>query len=554
MSRGGREREGAAPAVAVITKIPRPGHSKTRLARSLGEEAALALHRAMLEDVLAALDRPEAWQLYLIHDRPEGPGEAAELAALSDGRALSLVPDQPDLAHELLASFRALTGAHEGVVIVSADVPHLEAERVQEALDALGRVDLVLGPGPDGGYYLVGQREAHDVFTPIPMSTGAVERATVALAGRLGLAVESVATMTDIDEAQDLLALVDAPPEAAPRTRAAVDKLERSELAPALPRELQIEVTSRCNLRCSACLRSHTTLAPDRDLELEAFRRIVGGLPALERVAFQLNGEPLLAPHVFTMIAEVAARGAWTVMNSNGVLLDEARRAALLASGLHELRISMDGATAATVRAMAGADVFERVSGNVAALVRERGGAARPRVGLWMIATLQTLPELPELIWHAARLGADEVYVQRLVLTGRGAATEARSAHGRVPDGGVLASAIEEAERVAAEVGVALRASGRQRVLESLRPVEGPDPQRGCFRPWRSAVVTAEGRVLPCCISSFTRHYDDLELGDLREATWADIWNGERYRTLRRGLLEGEPAACCQGCGVSWSL
>jgi hypothetical protein len=32
------------------------------------------------------------------------------------------------------------------------------------------------------------------------------------------------------------------------------------------------------------------------------------------------------------------------------------------------------------------------------------------------------------------------------------------------------------------------------------------------------------------------------------------VWNGERYRTWRRAMLDGAPPAACAGCGVEWSL
>ena len=547
---GGMGRRGAA--VAVISRVPRLGRSKTRLARSLGVEAALALHRAMVQDELSQLHDPNRWDLFLLHDLPADETERAELEALRGAQADSLVPGEEGLARELLGGFEALLSRYGRAVIVSSDVPHLPIERVQEAMDALDEADLVLGPGPDGGYYLVGLKEPHDVFTAVGMGTPKVERATVALAARRGLQVAHVGPLCDIDEAQDLLELEGAPAALAPRTRATAASLQRSEIALQLPTELQLEVTSRCNLSCSACLRTHLPLQEDADLTLADYRRIVADLPSLQRVAFQLNGEPLLCDDVFAMIREASAQGIDTVVNTNGTLLDAPRRAEVLGSGLQELRVSLDGARPQTVRRMAGAPVLERVIQRVGALIRERGDAPTPRVSLWMIAARSTVADLPELVRLAARLGVDEVYLQRLVLTGHGVAQPEESLHGRVD--AEVEAVLDEASRIAAETGVALRASGRRPLLESLTPPEGSNPQLGCWRPWRSAVVTADGRVLPCCIASFTEPYDSLSRGDLARATWAGIWNDEPYRALRRGLLSGEPLSCCGGCGVDWSL
>ncbi|MBI5609434.1 MAG: DUF2064 domain-containing protein [Deltaproteobacteria bacterium] len=543
----------SAVAVAVISKLPRLGRSKTRLARTVGAEAALALHRAFLADELEQLQRPEQWDLYLIHDAPADPAEVDELAALLGARARGLVPGQAGLSQELLRSFELLLASHPKAVIVSGDVPQLGPELVEQAIDALDGADVVLGPGPDGGYYLVGMTRPHDICTTIPMGTAAVERATVAQAQRLGLRVAHVAVLTDVDEAQDLLALERAPGGVAVRTRAVIDRLERDEVAAQLPSELQVEVTSRCNLRCSACLISYEDLDAAADLNMDQWRRIVGDLPRLQRVAFQLNGEPLLNPHVFEMIADARRRGAHTVMNTNGTLLDRQRSEAVVASGLHELRISLDGARAETVVKMACADILAKVERGVSEAVRARGSGPGPRLSLWMVATRLNIHELPELVQLAADWGVDEVYAQRLVLTGHGTARAEYSVHGR--NSALLHDAVAKAEAVAAKTGVALRASGRVPILQSFAAASDPHPQRACYRPWRSAVVTASMRVLPCCIGSFTASYDELELGNLATQTWHEIYNGERYRALRRGILQRGPLRPeCRDCGRLWSL
>ena len=539
-------------AVAIISKLPRLGRSKTRLARTLGQPHALALHRAFLADEIDQLDSPARWRLHLVHDAPETDDERAELKALLGERAVGLVPGGSGLAAELLAAFETLLAQFDRAVIVSGDVPHLEADEVARALDALDDADLVLGAGPDGGYHLVGLRAPHDVFTAVPMGEAGVVQATIARARTLGLRVAMAATMTDLDEAQDLLCLAHGPSHVAPHTRRAVAAVERSEIALQLPTELQIEVTSRCNLPCSACLRTHTELAPDADLTLGDFRQIVAELPRLERVAFQLNGEPLLCADLFAMIGEARARGAHTIVNTNAVALDARRAAAVIDSGLDELRVSLDGARAETVRQMAGADTLEVVVRNVRAFIAARGAEDRPRVSLWMIATRANIGELPDLVILAADLCVEEVYVQRLVLTGHGIARREHSLFGRIDAS--ARQAIAEAEVRAARTGVALRASGRRSVIESLTPSDDINPWLACWRPWRTAVVTASKKILPCCISSFTQSYAALELGDLTAESWGDLWNGTRYRAIRRGLLQGEPRPACARCTRDWSL
>jgi len=540
-------------AVVIVAGPSWPQQRQSALARSLGEGVAADLQEAFLQDALSQLHDPGRWQLYLARDESADDPALAQLDLFSSGAIpLPISPASVAGPPPLLRLLRNVLARHQRVVVLGAQLPQIGVATVAAALAALDGADLVLSPGQDGGYSLIGLCRPHDLFTPLQASASISERATVALAAELGLKVAHVERLTEMHEAQDLLIL---PAEAGPRaqrTRQLLSGLSRTEVAVELPRELQIEASSRCNLRCSACLRTHRQLDPDADLSFADYRRIVDDLPALQRVSFQLNGEPLLCADLFAMVSHAVEAGAHTIINSNATLLGSDRRRALLDSGLHELRVSLDGARPATIEQAAGADVRDRVVDNVRGLAAERKSAAAPRISFWMIARQDTIAELPELVQLAAEVGIDEVYLQRLVLTGEGSATEQQSLHGRLS--AAQKDTIALAEQRAAELGVALRASGRKPIVESLTPSGEPNPWLGCWRPWRSATVTAELRVLPCCISSFTAHYDELARGSLRELSWQQIWNGPGYRALRRGLLQAEPLRFCRGCNCCWSL
>jgi radical SAM protein with 4Fe4S-binding SPASM domain len=67
--------------------------------------------------------------------------------------------------------------------------------------------------------------------------------------------------------------------------------------------------------------------------------------------------------------------------------------------------------------------------------------------------------------------------------------------------------------------------------------------------------VTANGNVLPCCISPWvTRDYRALVLGNVFRERFADIWNGERYRKFRTDFEGDAPPDPCRGCGLLWSI
>ena len=335
-----------------------------------------------------------------------------------------------------------------------------------------------------------------------------------------------------------------------------VEPTKRPARLQTLPRTLYLETTNRCDSKCQTCIRTFASLEPPADLTLDRVRAIVEQVPALERVLLHGIGEPLLNREIFDIVRWLKARGVVVVFNSDAISLTEARARQLLESGLDEYRVSMDAATPETYRSIRGVEQFDRVTGNVRRLLalRREAGAEAPRVSLWFTATQSNLEELPAFVRLAAGLGTDGVHVQRLVFNGLGVATRENSLHGTLRER--ERRLLEEAEALARDGGVALSASGLTTPLASLAGGTGPArPWAGCERPWTLSYVTANGNVLPCCISPWvTRDYAGLILGNAFEQPLAEIWNGERYQRFRTAFESDTPPEACRGCGVCWSI
>jgi MoaA/NifB/PqqE/SkfB family radical SAM enzyme len=324
----------------------------------------------------------------------------------------------------------------------------------------------------------------------------------------------------------------------------------------ALPRSLYLETTNRCDSKCQTCIRTFQTLEPPADLTLERVQAIVAQFPVLDRVVLHGIGEPLLNPQIFDIVAYLKTRVASVLFNSDAISLTSTRARRLVASGLDEYRVSMDAATAATYLQLRGVDRFERVTVNVARLValQHELGQTTPRVSLWFTATHANIEELPAFVQLAVDLGVGEVYVQRLVFNGLGLATETNALHGRLRAREL--ARLTEAEALATRHGVAMRASGLTSPLASLRGSEDDArPWSGCQRPWTLAYVTANGNVLPCCISPWVaRDYAGLILGNAFGERFEDIWDGARYQQFRTDFETTRAPDPCRGCGRLWSI
>jgi rSAM/selenodomain-associated transferase 1 len=178
---------------------------KTRLAGAVGSDEACALYRAFLRDLSERL-HAGPWRMVWAMTPP-----GSRLEGLV-GAAPPIHIDQRggDLATRMRHCFEDLFAAGaRRVVMIGADAPHVTPSRIAQAFDAVDRSDVVLVPTRDGGYCLVGMREAHDIFTSVAMGTERVCDQTAEACSRLGLTVSRLELAFDVDELADARALLD---------------------------------------------------------------------------------------------------------------------------------------------------------------------------------------------------------------------------------------------------------------------------------------------------------------------------------------------------------
>ena len=332
---------------------------------------------------------------------------------------------------------------------------------------------------------------------------------------------------------------------------------ERASDALSPPVCLYLEVTNRCNLLCETCPRTFEALEPPADMSWELFTRIVDQVPNLRRAVLHGVGEPMLVRELPRMVRYLKERGVYVLFNTNGTLLRPSRFAEYVATGLDEMRVSLDAADARTYEQVRGKDFFDRIVRDVRLFTdfQRSAGAATPRVSLWLTGLKETVLQLPDFVRLAAEMGVGEVHLQRLVFDedgfGMARADNSLFEQTRAEEQAAIASA----EAVGRELGVTLDASGATEPGMSLRNTEGDQPWSTCRRPWSLMYFTAHGRALPCCIAPFSaRGYANYTLGDATQQSLREIWNGDAYRDFRAGLLGEVPPKPCQGCGLRWSL
>lgn len=318
------------------------------------------------------------------------------------------------------------------------------------------------------------------------------------------------------------------------------------------PRNLTIETTSFCNLRCPMCPKTNDSVntAESRVMPLDVFHRLVPLFPFIESLELNgLWGEAFLHPDQYLYMLEKIKQHRVDVYTiSNGTRITDSLARRLVELDLNRLTISMDAATPETyARLRPPAQLDDVLAGleNIQKWKRELG-RTQPRVELAFLGMKSNIHELPDFVRLAHRVGAYGVILQALgevpLVEGESIAKNDKATGRRY---------FEEAQRIGRELQVAV----------TLLPPDQFDDNRGdrnavpttsrlrklCRDPWNKAVISTTGDVLPCCASNGP-------MGNLLQQSFMEIWRGPAYRALRRQILTENPPEMCRYCtGMPWA-
>jgi hypothetical protein len=193
----------ARAAILVFVRAPEAGRVKTRLAASIGADAALRVYRRLAEHTVREALAVAGAEVR-VHFTP-ADAEAAVRAWLGDGPAL-LPQAEGDLGERMRDAFaQAFADGHRRVVIIGSDLPEMRTDLLRRAIAPLDEHEAVIGPARDGGYYLLGLTWlVEGVFDGIAWSTPGVLAATLERLAAAGITPALLESLTDVDEVGDL--------------------------------------------------------------------------------------------------------------------------------------------------------------------------------------------------------------------------------------------------------------------------------------------------------------------------------------------------------------
>ena len=198
-------------AIAIMAKAPIAGLAKTRLIPHLGANGAAALQRWLLHRTLMTALQADLGPVILWCAPDTSHPEFAIWAG--DHRVTLRQQPAGDLGARMAEAVAESAGT-SGMLVIGTDCPLLTPADLHAAAAALIAHDAVLAPAEDGGYVLIGLRQAaSQVFSGVDWSTDQVMAQTRQRLGEIGWSWLEFLPFWDVDRSTDFERLLPLFPE-----------------------------------------------------------------------------------------------------------------------------------------------------------------------------------------------------------------------------------------------------------------------------------------------------------------------------------------------------
>ena len=323
------------------------------------------------------------------------------------------------------------------------------------------------------------------------------------------------------------------------------------------PARISYFPSNTCNLKCAICWQrkgvyDYVELTSERQLNLVDEAASLG----VKLVTIGGGGEPLsMWLTLRDMFHKIKLKGMHGLLFTNGTLITPEIASDIVGIGWDKVLISMDGLknTNDFVRSKGS---YEKIIAGLSHILNARGSAKKPVIGVGCVLTRQVISELPDIIRFLGEKECDQFNLIRLVVHLPEQRKFALSNKNIIE----LPVFLEKAIKMADEFGLVTNlkdyldselVSNTERfdkILLSQRTISGKGSSFWdsiCFEPFTNIVIHADGAVGSCCMSG------NNTIANLSARTLEDIWFGEEFTRIRKGIQKRQPAVYCRICDLN---
>ncbi len=322
---------------------------------------------------------------------------------------------------------------------------------------------------------------------------------------------------------------------------------------------IQIELTNRCNLSCTTCIRAISDIhLHEQDLSSAAIQALEPAVRHAESVHLQGWGETMLLADLPDRIRCLRVKGSKVSFTTSGSLMTSRQATELVTSGLDSITFSMAGATAQTQDDMRGKGSHSRLWQSMQLLreAKQQKGSKTPVMAVSYLLTEKSVKELPLAVKKCRPFRLNlfaGVHLTHPATTRQQALCLFLSCPGQR-----FRRLIRRAHWHAFWGGIRLQLP---QFLPDLTPICDKNPLASCF-------VAADGSVSPCVFLNpptsskpynwYTKNgylpVPVQKFGNLHQEPFAQIWQKPEYRKFRNAFKERvaiyEKEMSRVGCGM----
>ena len=187
-------------ALVIFVRNPISGQVKTRLAKDIGDDKALAIYLRLLQHTLE-ITRKLSFRKFVYYSDDVSDYDLWSIPGYTKRKQRG-----KDLGEKMYNSFKDLFDqGFNRVLIIGSDCLQLQTKTLEQAVSILDSNSAVLGPARDGGYYLLGLNKLYpNLFINKPWSTDQVFTKTIDDFINKGISYALLEELSDIDDATDL--------------------------------------------------------------------------------------------------------------------------------------------------------------------------------------------------------------------------------------------------------------------------------------------------------------------------------------------------------------
>lgn len=308
------------------------------------------------------------------------------------------------------------------------------------------------------------------------------------------------------------------------------------------PKELEIEITTRCHLKCIMCENAHWENSNYRkqDMTLEMFKTVIDKFPRLRYINVTGEGTCIMNKDFFKMLEYLNKKSVNTMFVESFDLLKEDYLRKIVELDVERIEVSLDGARKDTYENIRRGAKWDRVIENLQKLreIKKEGKTPFPYIFFRFIAMKNNVHEIPDLLRLVADLDINLGKMTDVQVVGLLTFPEIEHLYTELPE-----QFLCEANSLAEKLNINFICSHTSNNYCSMNT---------CAK-WLQPYIIINGDVVLDCALLMANNRNELmsnSLGNVFTQSFKEIWNSPRYKRIRESVnkAHGPVAATCKGC------